>query len=56
MAVGIDLNYFFSWPLVYYLFLLLLPRPQGLKTQRQHGFLLTKRGTLPASATYRTMT
>ena len=36
MAVGIDLNYFFSWPLVLFIF---ATRLQGLKTQRQHGFL-----------------
>ena len=37
MAVGIDLNYFFSWPLVLFIF---ATRLQGSKLNAiQHGFL-----------------
>ena len=41
MAVGIDLNYFFSWPLVLFIF---ATRLQGLKTQRHPTWFFTKRG------------
>ena len=41
MAVGIDLNYFFSWPLVLFIF---ATRLKGLKTQRHPTRFFTKRG------------